>query len=620
MKVRVLDIEANGLRATVIHCFVFRSLDNKHVEKFRPWELKEAIEFLSTVDVVIGHNIISYDLPTIERLLGFKYTGKVVDTLLMSRMLNPRRMLPPEAKDRRAGPHGLYAWGVRVGVDKPEIHEWSEYNEDILHRCVEDTEINVKTYHMLMKEAAGGDWNGAFKMTFKLFQILQKQEEYGWKVDVDYMKQCIQSLDNRFRRIDAAITPRLPNVLDILEVKKGGEYGWVKKPFLKNGQISKHIESYFGSVACDLVGPFSRVSFRKVNIGSGDETKSYLLSLGWEPLEWNTNDSGERTSPKMSKDDPFEGITSGVGKLIARRVQYRHRRSLLEGLLLLVRDDGAIPSVVAGLTDTFRAVHRNIVNIPAAKSLFGAQMRKCFVARKGMVIVSTDSDSCQLRMLGGRIKSKKYIEAITTGDKSKGTDLHSLTKTIGELDNRDIAKNTMYCLLFGGGDGKLGKTAKKVGQGAELRRKLYKGFDGLDEHMKELTEQWKKTAVRKYNPVRRQLELVNGTIIGLDGRPVVVPYQHQLLVYELQSDEAIMMSAAYIKTYTELERRGLKHGVDWGYVCFYHDEYSIETYPQHAELVRKVSEESISWAGKFFNIVCPHKGDGKIGGNWYEIH
>lgn len=625
-KIRVLDIEANGLLDTVskIWCFVFRGLDGRK-ESFGPDELDKAVKFLDSCDVIIGHNMISYDLPAIKKILGYEYKGTVVDTLIMSRMLSPKRMLPPDAINRRAGPHGLYAWGVRVGVDKPEIEEWDKYTPEILHRCEEDTLINVKTYKILMEEAKGGDWVAPFKMTFTLFKYLAKQEEYGWKVDVPYMEACIKVLDQRIVRIDKAVVPKLPLILEVLENKKDGERAYVKKPFLKSGKLDQHVLSYAERVGASsewiesISGPFSRIGFRKVDLDSNDETKSFLLESGWEPLEWNTNSENERTSPKMSKDDPFEGVQGSLGALIARRVQYRHRQSSLIGLRALVREDGAIPSIVKSLADTSRAIHAGIVNIPKAGSLFGKQMRKCFSTRDGMVLVSTDSDSCQLRMLGGRIKSEAYINAIVTGDKAKGTDLHSLTKKIGELESRDLAKNVMYCLLFGGGDPKLGKTAKKPGQGADLRARLHKGFDGLGEHMAELEKQWTSTAKRLFNPSRGKYELQNGHIIGLDGRPVLVPYKHQLLVYELQSDESIMMSAAYIKLNVELEKK-FKWGEDYGVVCFYHDEYTIECKPEIAEEVRKISEEAITWAGRHFNIVCPHKGDGKIGKDWYEVH
>ena len=50
------------------------------------------------------------------------------------------------------------------------------------------------------------------------------------------------------------------------------------------------------------------------------------------------------------------------------------------------------------------------------------------------------------------------------------------------------------------------------------------------------------------------------------------------------------------------------------------DEYTIECRPEIAEEVKKISEEAIAWAGRYFNILCPHVGDGKIGDSWYAVH
>lgn len=174
--------------------------------------------------------------------------------------------------------------------------------------------------------------------------------------------------------------------------------------------------------------------------------------------------------------------------------------------------------------------------------------------------------------------------------------------------------------MFGAGDTKLGKTARQPGKGAEIRTKLYKGFDGLETLVEGLKREWKSTARRRYNAKWNKWEYFDGYITGLDGRPIKVPYEHQLLVYLLQSDEAIFMSAAYNRCNMMLEREGYIYGVDFGFVVWYHDEYTVECRPEIADRVKQISEESIVWAGKFFNIMCPHVGDGKIGNSWYEIH
>jgi hypothetical protein len=542
----------------------------------------------------------------------------------MSRLLNPKRLVPFNCPNKKAGPHSIEAWGWRVGRGKPEYNDWENFSEDMLHRCTEDVEILHLVYESLLKEAKGENWRNAFLLSFKLFENLQKQEEYGWKVDRQHMDFCISQLTHWIERIDSVLVPNLPMKIEIDEIKKDGQYKYVSKPFLKSTKPSESVVKW--CIDCNIsldnspvCGPFSRVSFRQIDLNSNAETKDYLLSEGWEPLEWNVNDEGERTSPKMSKDDPFEGINGKVGKLVAKRVQCRQRRSIIEGLIQLIRLDGSIASIVNMLAVTGRATHRNIVNIPKAGSFYGKQMRKIFSSREGMVVVGTDSDQCQLRMLGGRMGDPEYIKALTTGDKKLGTDIHSLTKKIGEIESRDTAKNVIYCLLFGGGDTKLGKTAKQPGNGAVLREKLYKGFDGLGELMERLTAEWKQTAKKRFNPTYNRMEYYEGTIAGLDGRPIRVPYEHQLLVYLLQSDEAIMMTAAYNKANKDLSKKYI-YGKDFGFLCWYHDEFNIECKPEIAEDVKRISEEAIAWAGRFYNIQCPHIGDGKIGKNWYDVH
>lgn len=627
MRVCVGDLEANGFlnQATRVHCGVFKDIETGEVVRFRPHQIQDMLRFMDTCDVLIFHNGIGYDFPLLERLCSYTFRGRKVDTLIMSRLLDPNRPIPPNCPNKRA-PHSIEAWGYRVGRGKPEHNDWENYSEDMLHRCSEDVEILHLVYQELLKECKGFKWRDAFQLTFQLFTILQKQEDYGWLVDREYMLKCINTLDHWIARIDRALAPHLPQVVEVLEQKIKGEYKYLAKPFLKNGKHSGRVVDYCDSSGgllsiSDVCGPFSRVTFRTVNLNSNDETKQFLLKAGWEPLEWNYNDEGIQSSPKLSKDDPFDGINGGVGRLVARRVQCRQRKSIIEGLVGLIREDGRIPSVVNAIAVTGRATHRNIVNIPAAKSFFGKQMRKMFISKPGFVLVGTDSDSCQLRMLAGRMNNPAYTEALINGDKSKGTDNHSLTAKIGELESRDLAKNVMYCLLFGGGDAKLAKTAKKpIGSGAELRDKLYRGLDGLGTLMEKLTAEWRATAKRRFNAKWNKMEYYDGLITGLDGRPIKVPYEHQLLVYLLQSDEAIMMTLAYCRFYQQMNKSGYKWGVDYGIVCWYHDEFTAEVREGIEKHAAKIAEEAIAWAGRFFNISCPHVGDAKIGRNWYEIH
>lgn len=626
MKIGTFDLESDGLldQATRVWCAVLKDSNTKEVFKFRPHQIPEFIKLMDSYDVLKAHNGIGFDWPLLEKLYGYKYKGKKVDTLLMSRLLNPKRQVPPNCPNKTS-PHGVEAWGYRVGRGKPEHNDWSQFSEDMLHRCTEDVEIQEMIYDKLIEESKGGNWRSAFLLTFELFENLQKQEEYGWAVDRPHMERCIKILDRYIRRIDANVLPKLPNILEVEETKKEGIYNYVRKPFLKSGAYAQSVVEWSARCGISLSsqpvgGCFSRINYRQVDINSGDEIKDYLLSQGWEPLEWNTNDNRERTSPKLSKDDPFEGVDGPVGRLVAKRVQAKQRRSIIEGLLGIVRVDGRIAARITGLADSFRGKHAGVVNIPKASSFFGKQMRQIFTSKPGFVLVGTDSAGNQLRQLAARMNNPEFIYAMTSGKKEDGTDPHTLTQKAGELESRDIAKNTMYCLLFGGGDAKLARTAKKpAGTGADLRKKLYQGLDGLGPLMERLTTEWRNSAKQRYNPEYRKMEYYNGCITGLDGRPVKVPYEHQLLVYLLQSDEAIQLSKAYNLVFKKLEAKW-KWGVDWGIVGWLHDEIQIECREDIAEEVGQLCCDAIREAGEFYNITCPHAGEYAIGKNWYLTH
>lgn len=628
MKVAFFDLEANGLlpTATTTHCGVFKDKDTHEVFKFRPYQIQKMLRFMDTYDVLIAHNGIGYDFPLLKQLYGYEYKGKKVDTLIMSRLLNPKRQVPYNCPDKGIGPHGIKAWGYRVGRGKPDHDDWENFSEDMLHRCTEDVEILELVYNALMEEAKGGNWKKAFLLSFKLFENLQKQEAFGWLVDRPHMDKCIRQLTTWIRRIDSVIVPKLPMILEVEELKKEGEYTYVKKPFLKSGKHSESVVKWCASNnispdLCPVVGPYTRVTFRVTNLDSGQETKDYLLRSGWEPLEWNTNDNGERTSPKLSKDDPFDGIEGKIGKLVAKRVQCRHRRSSVEGLINLIRADGRISSSVNTLAVTGRLTHRNIVNIPKAGSFFGNQMRAIFVCPPGRVLVGTDSDACQIRMLCGRMGDPVYTDNVLNGKKEDGSDIHSVNMRAAGLPDRDAAKTFFYGFLFGAGDGKVGKIVKGTAtDGKRLKTQFLQGLPALGDLLNTLTTEWKKTARQKFNAKFNRMEYFNGTITGLDGRPIVVPSEHQILVYLLQSDEAIMMTAAYNRFHQRMDKLGYTFGVEYGTVCFYHDEFTVECDEGIADVVQKESEDAIAWAGAYFKILCPHLGQGKQGRSWYAIH
>jgi len=143
--VLIFDTEANGLLhdATTMHCAVTKGSEG--VTKYYPSDIRSFMDTLSnlpTDTILVCHNLIGYDLPLMERLYGYRHEGRVLDTLVFSRLLNPER----------SGRHSLGAWGERLGRGKVEHNDWEFFSEDMLFRCSEDVEINYLVYKYLMKE------------------------------------------------------------------------------------------------------------------------------------------------------------------------------------------------------------------------------------------------------------------------------------------------------------------------------------------------------------------------------------------------------------------------------------------------------------------------------------
>jgi hypothetical protein len=428
---------------------------------------------------------------------------------------------------------------------------------------------------------------------------------------------------------------------------KESGFNYVRKPFLKSGMPSAQTTTLLYDLGREhsdsiVVGPFSRVSFRPTNLDSGDEVKKYLLASGWIPDKWNYKKDPEtgrplrvggqmvRTSPKLDKDDPFNGIEGKAGKLLAKRIQVRHRRSNIEGWIKLIRDDGRIASRVNGIAATGRMKHSGIVNVPNGEAFYGKNMRKCFIAKEGYTLVSADAASCQDRMLADRAGVQEFTDMLLNGDKNLGTDGHSITaaavntvlKTYGQPTiTRGKGKGFGFGWKFGASDNKLGEMGGgKQALGLEIRGALEAAFPAQAALLDRLTKEWKSNAKRRMNAWGK-MENHNGWIEGLDGRPINISSEHQILVYMLQSDEAIYMSGVYCMLYYLLNKGKYVWGDDYGIVCFYHDEITIECKSHLATEIGVIMEEAFSLVSSMFKFNhCPQAGEAESGRNWYEIH
>jgi len=150
----VFDCETNGLldEVTQIWCIVAKDIDqpDNALYYFQPDDIAVGLEFLLEAEVLIGHNIIGYDIPVFKKFHPFEYTGELIDTLIVSRLQWPDRPSPKEYKGR--APHSVEAWGHRLGFHKPEHNDWTQFSPEMLHRCKEDVLGTEKIYNALLEE------------------------------------------------------------------------------------------------------------------------------------------------------------------------------------------------------------------------------------------------------------------------------------------------------------------------------------------------------------------------------------------------------------------------------------------------------------------------------------
>lgn len=155
--------------------------------------------------------------------------------------------------------------------------------------------------------------------------------------------------------------------------------------------------------------------------------------------------------------------------------------------------------------------------------------------------------------------------------------------------------------------------------GSELRTALDSVFTAQVEVEKVLVKEWRSNAEQFVNDWGR-LDYRNGWFKGLDGRPIRVKLEKDVLVYALQSDEAICMQYALCFLYKWLQDEGYTYGTDYKFVANIHDEYQTLVHKTKVERYKELANKSIEYAGKYLGIQCPHIGESDVGHNWFETH
>ena len=635
----VVDIEANGFQndVTKLWCISVFNIETKEKETFTDYNsdyrgIEEGLKLLSTAKQIIGHNFIAYDMVVLEKLHNFKTSATIIDTFLMSQLLNFNRQL-----GRVKGRHNLAQWGEALGIPKFNQEQWTVYEDTMLDRCEIDVQINVRVYIQLMKEfKMSGIPKSVIQREFAIAKISAQQVKNGWLIDERLALRHIDFLKREIETLRQNIEPLMPKIVkcpdvwvsnqecnEILEttgirydaeLKEGQR---LKKPILprytKAGVLHSAQAKWLGE-GVKVYGAYCRVEFHDAKLTQHSEVKKLLFKNGWKPTEWNTKRTAEgrmiRTSAKLTEDS-YGSIKGTLGKDIALHATYQHRLNTLQnqkeetkGWLGSRRKDGRIECVPFTLgTATGRMSHKNLVNVPGAKATFGKEMREIFIAPRDRVLVGCDLASAQLRLLAAAMGDKTYSETVIAGKEAKGTDVHTVNQKAAGLRTRAQAKTFIYAFLFGAGDTKIGSiVGGKAKDGKELKAKFLKSFPALSKLQSKLRLDFEKSGGK--------------TITAQDGRKIQVDSPHKLLNYLLQGNEAILA-----KEWANISAKLIeKNNINCKLLAIMHDEQNFECSVEDAPKLATVLEKAATMAGEQLGFNCRMDGTSKIGETWYDIH
>ncbi len=439
----VFDIETDGLldELTKIHVLSY-SYDGKEVHHTHDYD--EMRMFFTEAKTLVGHNIIRFDIPAVERVLGIKVKARLVDTLALSWYLHHDRLK-----------HGLEGYGEEYGVPKPVIKDWNTLTpEEYAHRCDEDVKINSRLWrdldlklNKLYQDPEEKDRLVDY-LSFKM-DCAREQETLQWKLDVDKAQAAYDEIMAlKLEKVEQLADAMPKKVLTRVATRP-------KVMYKKDGTLSANGEKWT-DLCREYRQPTSAIKFvvktgeERANPNSNDQVKDWLYSLGWKPRTFkflrDKKTGDERQLEQVRKNselcdsvkelasvDPAVDLLDGLTVLT-------HRAGILKSFLDCHKD-GWLQATVGGLTNTFRFKHmKPLVNLPGVDKPYGDVIRGCLTCPDGYVVAGADMTSLEDTTKRHYMKplDPDYVEEMS----KEGFDPHlDLAKHAGVVTQEDIDKH-----------------------------------------------------------------------------------------------------------------------------------------------------------------------------------
>jgi DNA polymerase I-like protein with 3'-5' exonuclease and polymerase domains len=571
------DVETDGFlnQCTKIHCIVLKNIDTNEILKL---DNENAIKELEKADLIVGHNIIKFDIPVLKKFHDFKPKGKVFDTIVATRLLYPdvkerdfqRKGFPTNC----IGRHSLKAWGYRVGEYKEAFDtDWKEYSPEMLDYCVQDVEVTDTLYKAIERKGYSCQ---AMELEHEVATLIFKQERYGFMFNKEEAVKLYSKLNARRLELEDDLQKLFPPKLE-------------RTPFIP--KVNNKARGYIKG----------KIFYKEKTITFNPSSRHHIAARlierhKWKPQEY-TNDGKPKLDETVLASLPYpEAKVLCEHFLLDKRIG-----QLATGAQAWLKNEsnGRIHGTCnTNSTVTARASHShpNLGQVPSVGVPYGKECRSLFTVPERKKLVGIDISGLEVRLLAhfmSKFDEGEYAKVVLNGD------IHTETKELAGLDSRDLAKRFYYCFLYGGGVKKIALvTGKTMKEAKKIRERFLNNLPALSK----LLTQVQQAAERGY-------------LIGLDKRQIKIRSVHAALNSLLQSAGAIVCKQWLIEF-----NKAVKKYNDVQQVVWVHDEIQVECLEEDAEKIGKLAVESIERTGKHFNLRLPLTGQYKIGNNWSETH
>jgi len=263
-------------------------------------------------------------------------------------------------------------------------------------------------------------------------------------------------------------------------------------------------------------------------------------------------------------------------------------------------------------TGRLTSSHPNLQNIPV-KGAEGQEIRRAFVADKGMVMLDADYSQIELRLFAHFSEDETLMRAYT-----ENVDVHSLTAqgifncSLDEVDDerRRQAKTVNFGILYGMSDFGLGK---QLGiprhEAGRFIQRYFEHFPGVRKFIDETIEEARKKGfVRTYLGRKRAVPDLNSKNFNIRKAAERVTASTPL-----QGSAADLIKIAMINVDRRLKKEGYKARM----ILQVHDELVFEVPDKEIKNVQKIVEEEMQGV---WQLKVPLVVQSDTGNNWLEAH